>query len=63
MRFKLKIIVYIANHKGCVGKTTTGINMSSEIATKVHKVLVIELYALGNSSTVFGISHDNREYK
>ncbi len=55
-------VISIFNQKGGVGKTTTCINLSSDVALQGKKVLVIDLDPQGNTTSGYNINASSVEH-
>ena len=54
-------VVSFSNQKGGVGKTTSCVNISAQIANKGKKVLMIDMDPQGNATSGFGIDKNDLE--
>lgn len=55
-------VITIINQKGGVGKTTTVINIASQLALRGHRILVVDADSQGNCATGLGVDKSKVQY-
>jgi len=53
-------VIAVANQKGGVGKTTTAVNLSSCLAYKGKKVLILDIDLRGTQPAALGLTKRNQ---